>query len=44
VVFFALRFSHLYHESWTVLWLPLLIFLAVTSFSSLTLHYFKEYS
>jgi hypothetical protein len=44
LVFFIFQLSTYSKESWEVLWLPLLIFAALTSFSSLTLRSFREYN
>jgi hypothetical protein len=44
LVFFIFQLSIYSKDSWDVLWLPLLVFVALTSFSSLTLRSFKEYS
>jgi hypothetical protein len=43
IVFFGLQYSFLAKESWEALWLPLLLFLSLTSFSSFTMRYFREY-
>jgi hypothetical protein len=43
VVFFGLRFFPIAKESWDALWLPLLVFPALISFSSLSLYRFKIY-
>jgi hypothetical protein len=43
LLFFGLQLSSLAKESWSALWLPLLVFSALISFSSLTLRYFREY-
>jgi hypothetical protein len=44
VIFFSLRFFPVAKESWDALWLPLLVFPTLTTFSSLTLGYFRDYS
>jgi hypothetical protein len=43
IVFFGFQLSSLSRESWEALWLPLLLFLSITSFSSFTMRYFREY-
>lgn len=43
IVFFGFQHSSLAKESWEALWLPLLLFLSLTSFSSFTMGYFREY-
>ncbi len=43
IVFFGLQRSPLARESWEALWLPLLLFLSMTSFSSFTMRHFREY-
>lgn len=42
ILFFGLRFFPFSKAHWDALWLPLLLFLALTAFSSLTLGYFRE--
>jgi hypothetical protein len=44
VVFFSLRFFPIAKESWNALWLPLLVFPALGSFSSFALYRFRIYS
>ena len=44
IIFFGLRFFPIAKESWDALWLPLLLFPALSSFSSLTLSRFRLYS
>jgi hypothetical protein len=43
MAFFGFQLSSLARESWEVLWLPLLLFLSISSFSSFTMRYFREY-
>jgi hypothetical protein len=44
VGFFGLQVSSFSQEAWSVLWMPLLIFLVLTIFSGLVLGYFRSYS
>jgi hypothetical protein len=43
IIFFGLQLTSLAKESWEPLWLPLLLFLTITSFSSFTMRYFGEF-
>lgn len=43
IIFFGFQLSFPDHRSWTVLWLPLLIFFSLAIFSSITMRYFREY-
>jgi len=42
LIYFVFQLSPIARESWNILWLPLLIFLALAIFSSLALHYLKR--
>lgn len=44
VIFFGIQQADFARETWSALWLPLLIFLSLTIFSGLTLRYYQQNS